>query len=108
VTGDLGRRDREKSPHENVGNGKQPPALASMLPFLVLEVIGSIMLARALPWAAVLGGGVLPYFLLINGPIDAPKYRHPMEPVLIVLCALPLAAWFQSKRIERTSQKVSV
>ena len=77
--------------------------LASMLPFLVLEVVGFIMLARALPWAAVLGGGVLAYFLLINGPIAAPKYRLPMEPVLIVLCAIPLAAWFQLIKARRKS-----
>jgi hypothetical protein len=30
-----------------------------MLPFHVLEVIGFVMLARMLPWAAVLAGGVL-------------------------------------------------
>ena len=72
--------------------------LASMLPVLVLEITGFIILARILPWAAVLGGGVLAYFLLINGPVAAPKYRLPMEPVLIVLCAIALAAWLQPKR----------
>ena len=77
--------------------------LASMLPFLVLEVVGFIMLARALPWAAVLGGGVLAYFLLINGPIAVPKYRLPMEPVLIVLCAIPLAEWFRLIKARRKS-----
>jgi hypothetical protein len=49
------------------------------------------MLARTLPWAAVFAGGVLAYFLLLSGPVAAPKYRLPMEPVLIVLAALPLA-----------------
>jgi hypothetical protein len=62
-----------------------------MLPFMALEAIGLFMLARTLPWAAVFAGGVLAYFLLLSGPVAAPKYRVPMEPVLIVLAALPLA-----------------
>jgi hypothetical protein len=62
-----------------------------MLPFLALEAIGLVMLARTLPWAAVFAGGLLAYFLLLSGPVAAPKYRLPMEPVLIVLAALPLA-----------------
>jgi hypothetical protein len=65
--------------------------LIAMLPMLVLEVIGFVMLARMLPWAAVFAGGVLAYFLLVNGPVATPKYRLPMEPVLIVLAAIPLA-----------------
>ena len=71
--------------------------VASMPPFLVLEIFGFIMLARTLPSAAVLGGGIIAYFLLINGPVAAPKYRLPIEPVLIVLCAVSLAAWLQPK-----------
>ena len=63
----------------------------AMLPFLALEAIGFVTLARTLPWAAILGGGVLTYFLLLNGPVATPKYRLPMEPVLIVLAAIPLA-----------------
>ena len=65
--------------------------LFCMLPFLILEAVGFIMLARTLPWAAVLAGGVLAYFLMLNGPVATPKYRVPMEPVLIVLAAIPLA-----------------
>jgi hypothetical protein len=63
----------------------------AMVPFLALEAIGFVMLARTLPWAAILGGGVLTYFLLLNGPVATPKYRMPMEPVLVVLAAIPLA-----------------
>jgi Dolichyl-phosphate-mannose-protein mannosyltransferase len=65
--------------------------LIAMLPFLALEAIGFVMLARMMPWAAVFAGGVLAYFLLLNGPVATPKYRLPMEPVLIVLAAIPLA-----------------
>jgi hypothetical protein len=71
--------------------------LAAMLPFVLLEAIGFVMLARMLPWAAVFAGGVLAYFLLLNGPAANAKYRLPMEPVLIVLSALPIA-WFIEPR----------
>src|SRR5262249_19913702 len=66
-------------------------SLAAMLPFLALQAAGFVMLARALPWAAVLAFGLLAYFLLLTGPVTGPKYRLPLEPVLIVLAALPLA-----------------
>ena len=65
--------------------------LVAMLPFLALEAVGFVMLARSLPWAAAVAGGVLAYFLLVSGPVATPKYRLPMEPVLIVLAAIPLA-----------------
>jgi GNAT superfamily N-acetyltransferase len=61
------------------------------LAFLALEAVGFVMLARTLPWAAVFAGSVLAYFLVISGPIASPKYRLPMEPVLMVLAAIPLA-----------------
>jgi hypothetical protein len=77
--------------------------LLATLPFLVLEAVGFVMLARTSPWAAVFAGGVLAYFLLISGPVATAKYRLPMEPVLIVLAAIPLARMTQRrKRIERT------
>jgi hypothetical protein len=71
--------------------------LLAMLPFLALEAIGFVMLARSKPWAAALAGAVLAYFLLLNGPVAAPKYRLPMEPVLIVLAAIPLE-WLTERR----------
>jgi hypothetical protein len=55
------------------------------------------MLAWSKPWAAALAGAVLAYFLLLNGPVAAPKYRLPMQPVLIVLAAIPLA-WLTERR----------
>ena len=65
--------------------------LLAMLPFLALEAIGLVMLARERPWAAVFACGLLAYFLLLNGPVATAKYRMPMEPVLLVLAAIPLA-----------------
>jgi hypothetical protein len=65
--------------------------LITLLPFIVLEAIGFVMLARMMPWAAVFAGCVVAYFLVLNGPVATPKYRLPIEPVLIVLAAIPLA-----------------
>jgi hypothetical protein len=61
------------------------------LPFVALAAVGFAALARQWPWAAVFAAGVLAYFLLLNGPVATAKYRLPMEPVLIVLAAIPLA-----------------
>src|SRR5262245_58280910 len=71
--------------------------LVGMVPFLALEAVGFVMLARSLPWAAVFAGGVLAYFLLIGGPVATAKYRLPMEPVLVVLAAIPLARLLEPK-----------
>jgi hypothetical protein len=72
--------------------------LLAMLPVLVLELVGFVMLARTLPWAALFAAGVVGYFLLVNGPVASPKYRLPMEPVLIVLAAIPLAWLLERNR----------
>ena len=74
--------------------------LAAMLPFLLLEAAGFVLLARRRPMAALLAAGVLIYFFLLSGPVATPKYRMPMEPVLIVLAAIALAAFAERK--ERT------
>ncbi|MEA2945387.1 MAG: Dolichyl-phosphate-mannose-protein mannosyltransferase [Alphaproteobacteria bacterium] len=73
--------------------------LVATVPLLALQVAGFLMLARTLPWAAGLAGAVLAYFLLINGPVAMPKYRLPMEPVLIVLTAIPLAWLTKARRV---------
>jgi hypothetical protein len=72
--------------------------LATTAPFVALELLGFIMLARMRPLAAVLAAGVISYFLLINGPVASPKYRLPLEPILIVLSAIPLARLVDSYR----------
>jgi 4-amino-4-deoxy-L-arabinose transferase-like glycosyltransferase len=64
----------------------------AMIPFLLLQAMGFVMLVRGLPFAAVLALGVLAYFLLLSGPVASPKYRLPIEPMLLVLGAIPLAA----------------
>jgi hypothetical protein len=80
--------------------------LATMLPFLLLEAAGFVMLACRLPWAAVCAGGLLAYFLLLSGPVATPKYRMPMEPVLIVLAAIPLAHFAERYERRRAPAKV--
>jgi hypothetical protein len=71
--------------------------LATTTPFVLLEMIGLVMLARVRPLAALLAAGVIGYFLLVNGPIAAPKYRLPLEPILIVLSAIPLTRLIESR-----------
>lgn len=56
----------------------------------VFEAWGFFRLARIYPWAAVLTGGVILYFLLIMGPVAAPKYRLPFAPATIILTAFGL------------------
>src|SRR6202040_3162899 len=75
--------------------------IAGMLPFLVLESLGFIMLARDKPWAALVAGALIAYFLLLNGPVASPKYRLPIEPMLIVLAAIPLARWSEQRTATR-------
>ena len=71
-------------------SGPAGAGLIVTVPFLALEAAGFIMLAGRSPGPR-LAGGVLAYFLMLNGPVATPKYRVPMEPVLIVLAAIPLA-----------------
>jgi hypothetical protein len=73
-------------------------ALASMVPLLALEAVGFLMLMHRLPLAALFGAGIVVYFLLISGPVASAKYRLPIEPVLIVLSAIPLAALIERRR----------
>jgi hypothetical protein len=66
--------------------------ILAMLPFVMLEGIGLAILARRSPVTAALAVGFVAYFLVLSGPVAGPKYRLPMEPMLLVLAAIPLAA----------------
>lgn len=76
----------------------QPPTLAAtmMLSVLgagvvcVLHLIGFLRHARMTPDACLAASAVVLYFLLIMGPVATPKYRLPMEPMLILWTALAL------------------
>ncbi len=56
----------------------------------LLQIYGAVLLARVSGWMVILGVAGMLYFLLISGPITAPKYRLPFEPVLIILQAMAL------------------
>jgi 4-amino-4-deoxy-L-arabinose transferase-like glycosyltransferase len=75
--------------------------LVTLAPFVVLELIGLIMLSRIQPLAALLAASIIGYFLVINGPVASPKYRLPFEPILIVLSAIPLTRWIESRSSAR-------
>ncbi len=71
---------------------------------LAFQMGGLALLAARLPWAALFATLYLAYFLLINGPIGSPKYRLPMEPVLIVLQSYVMAhliSWLRRRRAKR-------
>jgi hypothetical protein len=56
----------------------------------LLELWGFARLAAGWPWIAALAAGLVLYTLLVTGPVGAPKYRMPIEPVLITLVAIAL------------------
>ncbi|MEQ8603678.1 MAG: glycosyltransferase family 39 protein [Marivibrio sp.] len=64
----------------------------------LLALVGLVMLARRHPWTALFAGLCVLYFMLANGPVLSPKYRLPMEPVLLALMALPIDAWIRRRR----------
>lgn len=71
--------------------------LAGTLPFVLLSAFGLALLRRMQLWGAMFALGTAFYFLMINGPVAAPKYRLPIEPLLIVCSAIPLA-WIVGRR----------
>jgi hypothetical protein len=58
---------------------------------LLLQIWGYFRLTSFAPWPAAFCAGLILYFLLIMGPVAAPKYRLPLEPVMVVLAALAIA-----------------
>lgn len=68
-----------------IGGGLAAAAVVSLL-----QAIGFFRLLWRVPWAALFGGLCIAYFLLITGPVPSPKYRLPVEPVLILFTAAAL------------------
>ena len=64
----------------------------------VLSLFGFYFLFRRNRWAAAFAAFIVAYFLLLMGPIGSPKYRLPLEPVLIVLEAITLIAVYRAWR----------
>ena len=53
-----------------------------------MQLAGMILLLYRSPLWGFATIGLVAYFLLINGPITSPKYRLPIEPVLIIWTAV--------------------
>lgn len=65
-------------------------ALAAALATSLVQAWGCVRLLRQVPWAALFGGLCIAYFLLLTGPVVSPKYRLPVEPILILWAAAAL------------------
>jgi len=55
---------------------------------LCLSAYGALLLWRRNRWAMIFAGLAMLYFLLVNGPVASPKYRLPIEPIMVILTAL--------------------
>ncbi len=75
--------------------------IAGSLVTLVFQAAGFVVLAKRNAWAALFAGLCLAYFLLVSGPVASPKYRLPMEPVLIALLALAVTELLERLRRRR-------
>lgn len=66
----------------------------------MVQIVGVVELLRVgvNPWIMLLFAGWCLYVLAINGPIASPKYRLPMEPVLMVLTGIGAKALLQRFR----------
>ena len=72
----------------------------------LLQFFGFLVQLRVNLLLAVLSALTIAYFLIINGPVGSPKYRLPIEPILIIWfsCAL-LSLWkFAKKFIYRRTR----
>ena len=54
----------------------------------LLALYGFYRLFKVRPWAAIFAALFVLYFLLVTGPVTSPKYRIPMEPILVLLQAI--------------------
>jgi hypothetical protein len=51
-----------------------------------------LIMLRTHFWPGIFGCLLIAYFLLINGPVGAPKYRLPFEPIMIIFQAIALSS----------------
>jgi hypothetical protein len=66
---------------------------------LTLQFGGWFLLCRRLPVATLFATLSLLYFLVLNGPVASPKYRLPLEPILIIFqgfAIIWLLGWLRS------------
>ena len=60
----------------------------------IIQFGGFFVQLRITPMLAILGFLTMAYFVLINGPVASPKYRLPIEPILIIWLGCGLYAGF--------------
>lgn len=69
-----------------------------------LQAIGFALCLRRRPRTTALGAAIVLYFLLLTGPVISPKYRLPIEPVLLIWTAVAIeAVW---RRLTTPSRRV--
>ena len=75
----------------------------------LIQFAGFFVQLRVNLMLAVLSGLTVAYFLMINGPVGSPKYRLPIEPILIIWfgCAL-LSLWKFMKKISLSTHKILI
>ena len=61
----------------------------------IIQLGGFFIQLRKTPMLAILGFLTIAYFVLINGPVASPKYRLPIEPILIIWLGCGLYAGFE-------------
>jgi 4-amino-4-deoxy-L-arabinose transferase-like glycosyltransferase len=71
-------------------------AIEAGLRALALIGLATALAGRRLPWGLVLLAAWAAFTLLIAGPVVAPKYRLPAEPVFCALIGVALARYFTS------------
>jgi hypothetical protein len=67
---------------------------------LSFQILGWIILLRQMLWPAIFSAFVIAYFLILNGPIGGPKYRLPIEPILIIFQSVSVIRLFSWLRIK--------
>ena len=74
---------------------------------IALSAIGFTLLCRERAGWAVLAAVPVVYFLVLTGPVVSAKYRIPMEPSLIVLAGIGLAAIWSAATSRRNAQRLT-
>lgn len=89
--------------------------------WIILISSGGVLIMRGLQIAGLVilvrTGGNVPalalfilwtaYVLAVNGPIASPKYRLPIEPVLVVLGAAGLSPLLERRRMKKSTQAIA-
>jgi 4-amino-4-deoxy-L-arabinose transferase-like glycosyltransferase len=78
--------------------------MAGSILSIALAAIGFVLLCRERAGWAVLAAVPVVYFLVLTGPVVSAKYRMPMEPSLIVLAGVGLAAIWSAAAAKRNAQ----